>query len=258
MRTDVFTAQGNSHPICQDYGIAGENFVVLSDGCSAAKDSDIGARLVCIAARNNIRILSHGPERFYTYLIEDLNCWAGRMGLVPDTFCSTLLVLYAGSSVKFFAIGDGLLIQSDGHGTQATKFSFSNNTPFYPVYAMFPTWAERWRSEKHQVQQTCDGNRQTREFDNDLPYVFWELAAAKTTAIATDGIDSFQQIISTETSSTVVPVPGDSILTDMLSFKSLAGAFVRRRCQRALHDRKKLGISHYDDLSLGVIVREDE
>ncbi len=51
MNTDWFSSQGSQHRINQDYVLSGNDYVILSDGCSMAPNSDIGARLLTHSAK---------------------------------------------------------------------------------------------------------------------------------------------------------------------------------------------------------------
>ena len=45
--TDSFFIKGSTHKICEDYAAHNEHMAVLSDGCSTAEDTHIGAMLLC-------------------------------------------------------------------------------------------------------------------------------------------------------------------------------------------------------------------
>ena len=60
---DSHFVKGSSHLVCQDYSSSGFTFngipyIIISDGCSTAKDSDVGARLLVRATEQAINTLS--------------------------------------------------------------------------------------------------------------------------------------------------------------------------------------------------------
>ena len=68
MAADVFYAIGSTHHVCQDFAVANGDFVILSDGCSSAKDSDWGARLLVKACHNVIKERSKPLSMDFTIL----------------------------------------------------------------------------------------------------------------------------------------------------------------------------------------------
>ena len=54
MALDAYYAIGRLHLFCEDYAAQGRQpfpYMILADGCSAALDSDLGARLPVLNAR---------------------------------------------------------------------------------------------------------------------------------------------------------------------------------------------------------------
>src|SRR6476659_1428102 len=54
MNADATINIGATHALCQDYVIAKDRHVILSDGCSSSPDTDIGARLLVKALEQNL------------------------------------------------------------------------------------------------------------------------------------------------------------------------------------------------------------
>ena len=51
---DHLLKKGKTHKICEDYIISGYNpapYIILSDGCSSSKNTDVGARVLCHVAK---------------------------------------------------------------------------------------------------------------------------------------------------------------------------------------------------------------
>ena len=64
---------------------------------------------------------------------------------------------------------------------------------------------------------------------------------------------SFTRRADTETSKTDSPVPFDQVLPDLVAFRGTQGAFVQRRYQKFIKERKKVLQDHFDDLAIGAI-----
>ena len=60
MNSDSYFEIGNTHQICQDYALSGNYkdmyYSVVSDGCSSAEHSEIGAQILCHVARYNLQL----------------------------------------------------------------------------------------------------------------------------------------------------------------------------------------------------------
>ena len=55
INVDHYMTIGSSHQVCEDYIISGTEpfpYIILSDGCSSSKDTDIGARILAQCAKN--------------------------------------------------------------------------------------------------------------------------------------------------------------------------------------------------------------
>jgi hypothetical protein len=72
-------------------------------------------------------------------------------------------------------------------------------------------------------------------------------------AVLSDGAGSFTDLVETETSRTIRPVPQQSVLPELLSFRNRTGCFVQRRTQRVLGAWSARGRHHQDDFSIGAI-----
>jgi len=61
MHADHHYEIGSSHVACEDYAMSGTQegltYAILSDGCSASKDSDVGARILCHLAKSALMYL---------------------------------------------------------------------------------------------------------------------------------------------------------------------------------------------------------
>jgi hypothetical protein len=117
--------QGQTHPICQDYATSSvvcgldltvkhNPIAIVSDGCSAVPDSDVGARLIALTARRTLESLI-GARTVPTLDVLGDSVLHGALRTarhlgVPEISCAatllTAFVLDAVCHVYFF--GDGV------------------------------------------------------------------------------------------------------------------------------------------------------
>ena len=90
----------------------------------------------------------------------------------------------------------------------------------------------------------------------DIPkYFVFDLNKFRTISIFSDGLASFLDPTGGSNSNKLIEIP--KLLPDMLGFKITKGEFLKRRMNRYSKESKKKGIEHYDDLSMGTFLRED-
>ena len=54
-RFDAHFVMGRGHSVCQDYALATARSAVVCDGCSSSRASDVGARVIALAAIRELR-----------------------------------------------------------------------------------------------------------------------------------------------------------------------------------------------------------
>ena len=61
MKADAYFEIGATHLVCQDYALAFANneyaYAIVSDGCTSSPNTDIGARLISVIAKDAINYL---------------------------------------------------------------------------------------------------------------------------------------------------------------------------------------------------------
>jgi hypothetical protein len=266
---------GYGHRVCQDYARAGPGYAIVSDGCSGAKDSDIGARLLVLAAEQSIHCFKEpdDAELFVTKVVISAAASARAMSLKEDCLDATLMILKAvGDTVWAIIYGDGFLVYKLRGETWCEQVKYGE-FPNYPSYRLSP-------SRKAQVKEgsvntsLVDGSEELFKtiewakigktktvplkgdfFCMQLPAGTGSLSFA---AVFTDGLGSFTQRADTETSKTDSPVPFDQVLPDLVAFRGTQGAFVQRRYQKFIREQEKMLQNHFDDLGIGVIAFGDE
>jgi hypothetical protein len=285
MNSDSAFLIGSTHEVCQDYAVAGsrlpvedsssqaEPYVIISDGCSSSPDTDIGARLLVKAAQR--LLLSHG--RMAAGCLQEIHEEAARvalsqaslMGLCPQSVDATLLTVHLYDDRAIIGCsGYGLIVlQSGDRLTDVYSISYTSGYPLYPSYTHQPERlgfmtkggnhikeVKHFRSlsggEGFQLEESLTGDSQTEVFNV-------RASDYRLVAVLSDGVHSFFRSQQTETSKKVEAVSMAAALGELLSFKSMNGAFVRRRLKRFQKDCQLKNWRHLDDLAVGAVCLGD-
>jgi hypothetical protein len=269
MSADVYFSIGSTHQVCQDHAIAHDDFIVLSDGCSSAKDSDWGARFLTQAASNILKQTK--PTDLGTFsknVILAAQSYANKLEIHEDCLAATLLCAYVKDKViKAFIIGDGYIIARNKikNEIMVIGHNFDTGAPWYLYYTLSDDlkngYINRFGNGKFIVNKMIVNK--TVSISDNLPmdasvgmasmgYTF-SLDEYDMVGLASDGLKSFVQQTKTNTSITTKSVELGEVLKKLFDFKTLTGQFVHRRCQRFLKDFAADNIKNTDDFSLGVL-----
>jgi len=260
---------GWGHRVCQDYCCT--DFVALcnkktpvlmvADGCSSSRDTDIGARLVAKAAAVNAGlVLQAHPddrtawERYGMAIAATLKALAARLSLPAEALDATLLYgISDGNSFRLGFYGDGVaIVKNRGGQTRVIEIRYESNAPRYLSY-----WLDSRRLA--QYEREYPGQVLIRSYEDSgagfallgetrqdvsepvtMSYHEDELALV---ILATDGLGSF-------TTAGGESLPLSDILPEVVGFKGMAGEFLQRRVTRMRTTLEKAGIRHYDDIGL--------
>ena len=248
MNTGATINIGSTHSICQDYVIAKNGYVVLSDGCSSSPDTDIGARLLVKALDQRLSNATE-IEELHKQAARTALDWTNLIGLPAQAVDATLLSIHvSGDDLIVACSGDGVVILESQTGVlDVYAISSPSGYPFYPTYVHQPDrLAELINNDR--CTKTIKDFRSNNETTSDSLTVTFKLRVAdyKYAAVASDGLNSFY-------SKGVGPVSLPDVLKEFWSFKNSHGAFVERRLKRFRKDTKPKGWQHTDDLAIGVI-----
>jgi hypothetical protein len=275
LSADSYYAIGKSHRTCQDYTehYSDDRWAVarLSDGCSSAKDSDWGARLLLRAAQY------HG-HMVPTYRVAEMAAYmATVVGIGRESLNATLLQ----ASVRRLHLlatvaGDGVVIaQRRGGGFDVCVIEYPSGAPFYPRHCLCgertdpETVYKRYLAtfgRTYQIRRwtwaggtasLCGGSVEERKLPDDpschanvfeFSRIEYDLLI-----IMSDGIHSFTRPMISETGRTTIPIPLADLFAEFLAFKSFKGDFVARRCAAAFKAINGYGWSHHDDFSMAAV-----
>lgn len=254
---DSHFSMGRTHLVCEDYTRRGTSpfpWVMVSDGCSASHDTDVGSRVLILAAQKCLSHLTHLPDyhHFGRQVIDYAVEISQSLNLPDNALDATLLLAIAqGRTVYIYIYGDGFVVLKDKeHNFKVLEFSFSQNAPYYLSY-----WIdESYRTSYQKMAQTTktlnvkEGQKSTLySYDKPLQYQF-SLDDYPLIAITSDGLSKFVDM------NNYKPLPVETILPQLFDFPSLAGSFVKRRLPAILNGLERSKILPFDDFSAGVFV----
>lgn len=269
MSADAFFSIGSTHQVCQDHAIAENDFVVLSDGCSSAKNSDWGARFLTQAAATILKQTK--PDDLGTFTKNVLlaaHSYANKLEIHEDCLAATFLCAYVKEKViKAFIVGDGYIIARNKINNEVTVIghNFDTGAPWYLYYTLNDDlkngYINKFGNGKFIINKMIV-NKNMAVSDNvpldanvgmaTIGYTF-PLDEFDMVGLASDGLKSFVQQTKTNTSITTKNIHLDEVMRKLFNFKTLTGQFVHRRCTRFLKDMAAEEIKNTDDFSLGVL-----
>ena len=268
MGADCAFVVGKGHRVCEDYARSGKDFVVITDGCSSSPDTDVGARLLNIAACDFVYRFPDLDEKFHNNVLSSAWMFCRTMGLPEESIDATLLVAHRidMKQIRVSIWGDGYCIARKRKTKELMVYeqSYPDQFPLYLSYGINVNRYNDYLAQDHgQKELHCwtvgtDGSIsdkvETSSFLSKpkgefcFPNEVFDLVV-----ILSDGINSFFKIKATETSKTNEPISANDVIKKLLAFKNLNGAFVQRRLNGFFSDVNKCEWQHSDDVSLGAV-----
>lgn len=274
---DSYFTNGNVKKTCQDYVIHGETpvpYVILCDGCSSSKFTDVGARILAHSAKNILRFCllkefnhSMATEEFYTtFASMTISCAFASvesLDIVKECLDTTLIVLYHDPYHKrpvYLMYGDGYVItMKQGQLKNVWWSTFEGNAPYYLSYLVDPERRKLYenftlsygnaRKDNYvnaDISMTPSWYSPVKHDKYNMYYIDPEFNDS--IFIASDGIDSFVDVENAER------LPFRYILKEFLAFKNVNGKYIERRVRRAMEDFSKVNIHNTDDVSFGGMI----
>ena len=249
LHVDAHFARGHGHTVCQDYAVTGAHRAVVSDGCSGAPHSDVGARLLAHAALS----ATHEELRGGAWLDAPRRAQRG-MGLPDACLDATVLIASArDDAIGVMMFGDGVVAarRSESGDLTLIDVHFSEAAPPYPSYGLCPARARAY--------DAAGLGRPRIDASPDAPSpghlgagLTWTFPRADWSAvlIGSDGLSAFvdgrQGVAPTQT-----------VVESLFRYRSPRGAFVTRRLRKYLtKEAPARGLHPHDDVAVAALCWE--
>jgi len=264
IQTDVYIDRGTTHSICEDYIISGNKpypYVILSDGCSSSKNTDMGSRILCYLARqyfsyqhDNYQFPNLNYDEMGLYIIHNAEVVAKQMGLHRSCLNATLIIAYVYEGKYYiYTYGDGTFVFQDKSGAlTVTEFEFTKNAPYYLGYKIDSGAMNAYHDLKQDliIKSNINGVASQNEYAYDFKnLIVLNCDEFPRILLCSDGLSSFIH-------NKINPVDPLIIGKEFLLYKSTKGEFLKRRIKRALKNYNKDNIEHFDDLAVGAFINE--
>lgn len=267
--TDAHYVIGSGHLACQDYALSGENYVIISDGCSSALYSDVGARILAHRAAHVIKYFNSDilfePDRFGKAVIKSAKSVIDELDIPISALDATLGVIFELDGMVYaYLFGDGCLwVKYEDYSPQQHIISYPMEKPFYLSYKLSSSSEEEYVAEVK--EKTCKHiHTYEGEVDSVQTYVspaneifsfVADTRSIEKLVIFSDGVETYYDSGKLNRLTNLLSTPLISEITD---FGNTASGYVQRRLRRIERNFAKRNILHYDDLSIGAMtwVRE--
>lgn len=288
MSCDSYYEIGKSHIACQDYALHGSldgfEYGIVADGCSSANHSEIGAQMLCHAAKyqigfcirtgllekSNIKIIS---SVIGNGVFKRANEVIMSYPITRETLEATLLIaIRVSSKVLVFAWGDGVIIANYEKGDNSyyqtiMKIDYSLNAPFY--LACNDDIYLKNCQKKGESNPQCFRETYTLSEEKGLSdpvkysYPFNEIYMDKcasmvysmerlvSVTICTDGISSYRNGFKKD-------IGLETTVPEFIGFKNTTGEFVKKRMIFFGKKVTKNNWHHYDDVGTATIYLNKE
>jgi hypothetical protein len=277
MNTNCAFYIGTTHDFCQDYARVRKNAVIVSDGCSGSLCSDIGSRVLGVTAINKIIEL----DSLYNFDEKECILLARpsiqMLNLPHECLDATLLaaIVYEYGS-QAICCGDGVIVISMKNDYKIViDCAYSDSYPFYMNYlydtsGRYLSWKNNHNkriitmtaiSPEGEVISEIIGENKRLPQDAGVIKVLEHKTLVEIPdnnliefiAVMSDGVHSFYETITTETSKFNKSVSYIDVLKDFLAFKNYNQLFVQRRVNKFRKTCAKKNWGNSDDVSLAVI-----
>lgn len=232
---DHFTRRGWGKRVCADATGVADDRLVLADGCSAAPESDLGARLLVRAGG----------------CIEQALAWATAIGLPPDVLDATCLTAQVDATgVAVTLMGDGVIAARTHEGIlRAWRVEYASNAPAYPLVTIDSERRAAWQARFGDAR-TIEGPEGVQDAAGHAPLSWrFDWSEYDRVALFSDGVTALEVCVKTETGRHFEPVDWRDAVAELMAIRHPRGAFVERRVRR-LFDRT--GWRARDDFAMGM------
>lgn len=304
VNSDYFLVQGDTHRMTEDYvltndrevifrdsdpdrkkplpgKIIGDPFAIVSDGCSGSEHTDVGARLLGLAAKQTL-YTSVTPHSFCESVLRSSHAVSRVLQLPINCLDATLLAIRTNTQKTHYEpimVGDGFFAGKNcDKSIFFYQYTFAKNAPFYVRYTFDPEnlkgyfekfgtrYSVRYVRMIPNPQVQCGFqivSESNTDFDlptdleNGAPFWFtppmkdmFSVANLEAAAVISDGAESFISQIQGQVSKMVDP---EHIVWEVMNFKRYGGTFVANRCSKAFDLFRKRNWVNQDDFGMTAI-----
>lgn len=247
MNIDAFSIIGDYHKgsFCQDFYRVGYKYIMISDGCSSAPDTDIGSRILLTAAE------SLQYDGTLPSLISVMNYAKGVVNLLGlDESCleATLLLAYVKEqSLHYSVVGDGFIFYKEKEKDPTfIELSYKENAPYYPTIATSKEKALEWKRAFMGNDLIVSTNSGSVSLHPQIYSGIMPIGSLEYFGLSSDGLGSFTRSNDKEYSIS-------EIFSRIFDFKGFQGSFVKRKMLRVIKDLSELGVKNFDDISVAMM-----
>lgn len=248
---------------CQDYAVSGvypsSCYAIVSDGCSSGGKTDVGSRITALNTAVAVRLFKadHAMIKAERDLRDALASRA--LGLQrPDLLatCGYLVLPDGAAEISARLYGDGVIASVGPRGLLMSRYDWAKNMPLYPQYtadeiesfiSLHGGDLDAVAAHQHIHCRPADSDpgdelRPLSIRDGIAGFsIDIEWSRSNTVAVFSDGVTQVQGM------------DWRDVVTELMSFKSTEGEFVKRRMNRFLKDCRKYGNGPIDDISMACI-----
>jgi hypothetical protein len=262
MHADCYFATGSSHSVCQDYALARDSYVIVSDGCSSSPHTDFGSRFLAHSLDQVFQLLRPGDHKIAVDRAATMAITHARsLGLPPECIDATLLYARVAEDFVYFGLcGDGAIAVRHKDGTiDLITAAYESGAPYYPSYEMDQNRKEQYIAEfglkrtEVVTKFKADGELRYTAPITDTESFVWPVDNVELILVMSDGIHSFLKTVVDGGTKTQQKVLIQDVVKPLMAFKLMKGKFVERRAKRFLKECQKNNIQHYDDVSVAGI-----
>ncbi len=260
---------------CQDYALSGygsdstgedAHFAIVSDGCSSGGQTDVGARITAHSTATALRRTAPFGDGEVVDAVAQHIGFTARTALHLDqedmlATCAYVLISDRDDPLVVRIIGDGVLATRDTAGNlEMTRIDWADNMPVYPAY-----YVDSYRSFIEAHGGDADLSRVTKTtfcaiggHSSQMVESLRLSACLRGVQVEFDPAYTVDAAVFSDGVTQVDGVDWRDVVTDLMSFKSTAGDFVKRRMNRFLKECQRHGKGPIDDISMACIHFEHE
>lgn len=257
---------GKAHSVCQDYAShlsLSDDMIAVSDGCSSSQNTDFGSRILIKRSQCDDWWLKKYPLKF----MERCTNAAASLFLEDTCLDATLLLAVIEDNklqVKFY--GDGVFsYQLKDNTIKIVQIEFANNAPYYLSYTLSTVrqrnYLEIFGGQKTITEYTVqDGliiNTEVKVVAyNECNEYEFDVSDLKSFFLFSDGVETFHQVIKTETSKFTKDIPTVDSVLEIMNCPTF-GPFLEKKYTKMSEQYAKQGIFHSDDLSVAAFLFQE-